>query len=118
MVGNPIQDKAYTISRQTISLYKKLLQEKQDFDLCKQLLKSAANVGVYVAQAECAPSRENYTERMTMAINAASETKFLLRLLSDAKIILSASTDLLISYCSDLEEKITKDLAKDIAKSK
>lgn len=83
---NKILEMTFDFSLQIISLYK-ILIEKKEFVLSKQLLRSATSVGANVEEATAAQSKKDFIAKMSIASKEARETRYWLRLLEKSKLI-------------------------------
>lgn len=79
---SPIQSKSYKFSILIINLYQKL-QEKNEFVLARQILKSGTSIGANVEEAVGAQSGKDFFRKITIAYKEARETNYWLRLLRD-----------------------------------
>ena len=52
--GNTVQDKADDFALRIVRLYNYLKEQKQEFVLSKQLLRSGTSIGANITEAECA----------------------------------------------------------------
>ncbi len=83
---NKIVEMTFDFSLQIISLYKKLLDEKE-YILSKQLLRSATSVGANVEEGIAAQSKRDFISKMSIASKEARETRYWLRLLDKSKLV-------------------------------
>ena len=82
-----------------VNLYKYLCDDKQEYVMSKQLLRSGTSIGANIAESEHAQSKSDFLSKLHISLKAANETKYWLTLLYKA------------SYLSDNEyESIMKDL--------
>ena len=71
--------------------------------MSKQILKSGTSIGALVYEAEFAQSRADFTNKMSIALKEANETKYWLNLLKDTDYI---QQSLFKSLITDNEELI------------
>lgn len=83
---NKILEMSFDFSLQIIELYKILL-EKREFVLSKQLLKSGTSIGANVEEATAAQSKNDFISKMAIASKEARETRYWLRLLDQSKLV-------------------------------
>jgi four helix bundle protein len=86
MTKSLIREKTYKFALAIIELYK-LLVQKGEYVLSKQLLKSGTSIGSNVEEALAGQSRPDFLSKMSIASKEARETNFWLRLLRDGSII-------------------------------
>ena len=77
---NIIKDKSFDFALRIIKLYK-YLQNKKEFVLSKQLLRSGTAVGALVREAEQAESKADFIHKLAIALKEANETQYWLELL-------------------------------------
>lgn len=111
---NVLKDKSYQFALKIIRVYQNLQNEKREFVLSKQLLRSGTAIGALVEEANQAESRADFIHKLSIANKEAHETKYWIRLLMDSQILDPAiSSDLLSDY-----EEIIKILVSSIITSK
>ena len=64
-----------------IKLYQYLCEEKHEYVISKQLLRSGTSIGANLAEAECAISRKEFLAKVYIALKECAETKYWLELL-------------------------------------
>ena len=104
--NNVTYDKAYQFAIRIINAYKYLKQEKQEFILSKQLLRSGTSIGANIAEANGAISQADFSAKISLAYKECLETKYWLSLLKDTEYIniksfsLMYSSSIMSSYVS------------------
>lgn len=87
MKENIIQHKSYAFALRIIKMYKYLSQDKKEFILSKQVLRSGTAIGALVKEAEHAQSKADFINKMNITLKEASETTYWLSLLKDSAYI-------------------------------
>ncbi len=98
---NIIQLKSYDFAIRVVKLYKYLSQEKKEFVLSKQLLRSGISIGANVEEAIGGQSRKDFFAKLTIAYKEARESHYWIRLLRDTDFLTQKETASLIK---DIEE--------------
>ena len=80
-----LDSKAFAI--RIIKLYKYLSEEKKEFVMSKQILRSGTSVGANISESIFAQSRMDFVSKMSIALKEASETKYWLDLLMETEYI-------------------------------
>ena len=80
-----VKSKAFAI--RIINLYKFLTNEKQEYVLSKQILKSGTSIGANVREATRAQSTADFITKHTIALKEADETCYWLELLHETDYI-------------------------------
>ncbi len=83
MKENLVRDKSYLFALSIIELYK-VLVEKNEFVMSKQVLKSGTSIGANIEEALAGQSRPDFLSKMSIASKEARETLYWLRLLRDS----------------------------------
>ena len=81
MNQNVVLEKSKKFAIRIINLYKFLINEKKEFVLSKQILRSGTSVGANVKEAVNAQSRADFISKMYVALKEAGETEYWLELL-------------------------------------
>ena len=75
-----LKDKSYAFAIRTVNLYRFLCDEKKEFVLSKQLLRSGTAIGALIREAEFGQSKADFTSKMSIALKEANETHYWLNL--------------------------------------
>ena len=98
-----LEEKSYTFSIRIIKCSKYLQQEKKEFILSKQLLRSGTAIGALVAESKYAQSKLDFISKLSISLKEANETKYWLRLLKDCDYL---QEKLAISLLDNIENLI------------
>ena len=110
---NVIRDKSYQFARRIVKLYKFLCEDKKEFILSKQILRSGTSIGANIAESQYGQSRQDFAAKLSIAQKEAGETEFWLRLLTDEKYLSKQMGESLLIDCRELImilQSITKTL--------
>lgn len=108
-------EKSKNFSLRIIGLYKYLCDEKKEFVLSKQLLRSGTSIGANIAEANCAISKKDFLAKMYIAFKESSETAYWLELLYGAEYLSKTEFESINLDCIELQKilssitKTTKD---------
>ena len=115
-LDNVVQTKSYDFALRIVKVYKYLTQEKKEFVLSKQLLRSGTSIGANIEESIGGQSRADFFSKMTIAYKETRGSKYWIRLLRDSDYLtVEQSNDLL----KDVEEilKIIGSIQKSIRNS-
>lgn len=101
MAKSIVAEKSYYFAIRIVKLYKWLTQEKKEYVLAKQLLRSGTAVGALMREAEYAQSKPDFLSKVHIALKEANETLYWLMLLRDTAYI---TVEEFISINADAEE--------------
>ena len=94
-----IKTKAFAV--RIIKFYKYLTQDKKEFVLAKQILRSGTSIGANVRESYSAQSNADFIHKLQIALKEADETAYWLELFVESEII---TEDMFNSLSSDLKE--------------
>ncbi len=101
MRDNLIKNKSFNFALRIINLYKYLINEKKEFVLSKQLLRSGTVIGALVRESEYGESKADFIHKLSIALKEANESHYWLELLYHSDYINEQGYD---SMIRDLEE--------------
>ena len=79
--NNIIQEKSFTFAVRIVNLYKYLCEEKKEFILSKQVLRSGTSIGANIEESIGGQSDKDFFMKLTIAYKEARETVYWLKLL-------------------------------------
>ncbi|MFH1562978.1 MAG: four helix bundle protein [Nitrospirota bacterium] len=99
MKDNVIKNKSFVFALRIVKLYQFLIEQKKEYVMSKQLLRSGTAIGALVREAEQAESKADFIHKLAIAQKEANETDYWIDLLYqssfiDEKSYLSISTDI------------------------
>ena len=89
---NVVRDKSYAFALRIMELYKLLCEEKKEYILSKQLLRSGTSIGANIEEAIGGQSRKDFFAKLTIANKEARETHYWIRLLTDSGYLTQQET--------------------------
>ena len=101
MKENVIQRKSFEFAVRIVKLYKLLCDDRREFTLAKQLLRSGTSIGANVREAINAESLSDFIHKYAVAQKECDETIYWLELLKETNYITKAEFD---SINNDAEE--------------
>ncbi|RXJ67386.1 four helix bundle protein [Halarcobacter ebronensis] len=84
---NILKDKSYHFAIRVVKLTKYLQEEKKEFILSNQILRSGTAIGALVAESEFAQSKPDFISKLHIALKEANETNYWIDLLKDSEYI-------------------------------
>ena len=103
---NIIIEKSYNFAIAIVKLYKEM-QQKNEYILSKQLVRSGTSIGANVEEAVAAQSRKDFISKMSIASKEARETNYWLRLLRDTNILKDVDLKKLINESEEIIKILT-----------
>lgn len=112
---NPFRQKSYSFALDVGKICLEL-QEKKEYILSKQLLRSATSVGAMVEEANQAESKADFIHKLSISNKEANETHYWIRLLADSKILDSTKGEILLNKCIEVIKILTASIKTSKAK--
>ena len=101
------EEKSFAFAVRIVKLRKHLIENKKEFDISKQLLRSGTSIGANLSESQQAESRPDFIHKLSIALKEASETNYWLRLLHATDYISEREFQSLIADCQELERMLT-----------
>ncbi|OIV42784.1 four helix bundle protein [Flavobacterium johnsoniae] len=83
---NIIKEKSFAFAIDVVNLYK-VLAEKREFVLSRQMLRSGTSIGANIREAEHAQSKADFIHKLSISLKEANETEYWLDLLYETKYL-------------------------------
>jgi len=109
-----LEDKSFAFALKIVRQCEFLQQERKEFILSKQLLRSGTAIGALLAEGKYAQSRMDFINKLSISLKEANETKYWLRLLKETGYLQEETA---INLLSDIET-IIRMLASSVKTSK
>jgi four helix bundle protein len=113
---NLIQIKSYDFSVKVVLAFKELMNERKEFILSKQLMRSGTSIGANVEEAIGGFSKKDFYFKLTISYKEARESLYWIRLLFDTGYLSQEDKNKLIKDCEEILKiigSILKTLRKD-----
>ena len=104
---NTAKYKSKKFAVRIVHLYQYLCQEKREFILSKQLLRSGSSIGANLAEAECAISKKDFLSKTYIALKECSETLSWLELLADTGYLSETEFQSIYTDCNELKRMLS-----------
>ena len=90
-----------------VNLYKYLCDEKREFVLSKQVLRSGTSIGANIAESECAISKKDFLSKIYIALKECAETIYWLELLFETDYLSSEEYNSIIGDCEEIRKMLS-----------
>jgi four helix bundle protein len=101
-MNNVALDKSRKFAIRIYNLYKHLCDEKREYVLAKQLLRSGTSIGANLTEAQYSVSKKEFLAKATIALKECAETEYWLDLLKETKLLTTIEYDSIIKDCKEL----------------
>lgn len=112
-----VLDKSLDFAVRIVNLYKYLRNEKSEFVLSKQILRSGTSVGANLREAKYAQSSDDFIHKNSIALKEIAETEYWLELLVKTDFLTQAQYDDINNDCSEIAKLLTS-IVKSAKKTK
>ena len=104
---NQIEYKSFHFSVRVVKLARHLQDDRREFILSKQLIRSGTSIGANVVESQQAQSRADFVSNLSIALKEAVETNYWIRLLHASGYITEAEYLSIVADCRELEKMLT-----------
>ena len=87
MKENILKDKSFKFSVRIVKLSQFLNNDKKEFVLSKQIIRSGTSIGAMVREAEYAESKADFIHKLNIALKEANETEYWLDILFQTQFL-------------------------------
>jgi four helix bundle protein len=116
MKENVLKNKSFGFAVRIVKLYKYLNENKKEFILSKQILRSGTSVGAMIRESEHAESKSDFVHKMAIAQKEINETIYWLELLKETDFISNKEFESIHANAIEIIKMITSSIKT--AKSK
>lgn len=102
-----VLDKSLEFAIRIVKLYQYLCDEKKEFVLSKQLLRSGTSVGANLREAKYAQSTNDFISKNSIALKEIAETEYWLELLYKTEYLSKSQFDNISSDCTEIAKMLT-----------
>ena len=97
-----IAEKSLAFAIRVVKLCKILTEDKHEYNLSKQLIRSGTSIGANVREALQAQSTKDFISKMSIALKEAAETEYWLILLKEADYLSEKEYKSIANDCGEL----------------
>ena len=102
MKSNAILDKSKIFALRVIKLYQYLTDEKKEYVLSKQLLRSGTSIGANTREAMRGQTKPDFYYKLNIALKEADETAYWLELLHESNFIDEKQFNSMYADCDEV----------------
>jgi len=101
-----LKDKSFAFAILIVKAYKSLAEEKREYVMSKQLLRSGTSVGANIREAKNAESTNDFIHKLGIAQKECDETLYWLELLKETEYLNSSSFENLYNEANQILKMI------------
>lgn len=102
--GNVIKEKSFKFAIRVVKLYQYLCNNKKEFVLSKQILKSGTSIGANIEEAHGGISKSDFSSKISIAYKESKETNYWLRLLFATDYIENKLFNSMLKDCEEISK--------------
>lgn len=104
---NTVKFKSKRFAVRIINLYKYLCDEKKEYILSKQILRSGTSIGANIAESECAISKKDFLSKIYIALKECAETIYWLDLLFETDYLSESEYNSIKKDCDEMRKMMS-----------
>jgi four helix bundle protein len=101
MKNSIVYEKSFQFSVKIVKLYK-MLSDKKEYILAKQILRCGTSIGANIAEANGAISKDDFSAKISISYKECLETQYWLSLLKETDFIDKQQFDLLYNDANEI----------------
>ena len=102
-----VEEKAFVFAKRIVNLYNYLINNKKEYVMSKQILRSGTSIGANIAESQCAQSKNDFISKCHIALKETNETKYWLRLLNSMGYISDVEFESIYSDCCEIYKMLS-----------
>ncbi|MDR1273340.1 MAG: four helix bundle protein [Odoribacteraceae bacterium] len=105
-----LKEKSFRFAVRIVNLYRHLCEERKEFVLSKQVLRSGTSVGAMVHEAEHSESKADFIHKMAIAQKEINETIYWLELMLETEYLSNAAFESINDDAVELIKMLTSSI--------
>lgn len=85
--SNPLKDKSFQFALKIVKLYTFLTEQKREYVMSKQLLRSGTSIGANIREAQNAQSKADFIHKLSISQKECDETLYWIELLHQSDFV-------------------------------
>ena len=107
MKESPLREKSMAFAVQIVKLASALREERREYSLADQVLRSGTSIGANLAEAAYAPTKKDFLNKCKIALKETSETLFWLNLFVRSDLFPETRIAGIRSECEELRKMLS-----------
>lgn len=99
-----IEERSFDFAVRIVKLKDFLFENKKEYEIGRQILRSGTSIGANVAEAQQAQSQADFLTKMNIALKECTETKYWLRLLKATDKLTEHEINSIYDECVEIEK--------------
>lgn len=102
-----VAEKSFSFAVRIVKLYQYICNNKKEYVLSKQLLRSGTSIGANIQEALNGQSKRDFLSKMNIALKEAGETQYWIRLFTATEILTEKESQSILDDCTELLKMLT-----------
>lgn len=98
----PLQKKSFQFAADSVLTCKELIEQKREYVMTKQFIKSGTSVGANIEEAQHAESKKDFVSKLSISLKEAYESRFWIRLLHKTEYLSQEKKILLLDQINEI----------------
>jgi four helix bundle protein len=107
MKNNIVKSKSFSFALEIIKIYSYLVENKKEYVMSKQLLRSGTSIGALIRESEYAESKADFVHKMAIALKESNESLYWIELLYQSQYIEKSIFDHVASKSEEIIKLLT-----------
>ena len=107
MKDNIVKQKSFAFAIRIVKLYQYLCEQRKEFVLSRQLLRSGTSVGAMIREAEHAETKNDFKHKMAIAQKEINETLYWIELLKETEYLSKDQFDSINTDATEIMKLLT-----------
>lgn len=107
-----LKDKSYSFALRIVNMCRHLTEEKREFVLSKQILRSGTSIGANIEEAFQGQSNADFIHKLSISLKESFETNYWLRLLQDSEYLNEKESMSMLADCEEMQKLLTASILK------
>ena len=104
MTHNEVRAKSFAFAKRVVNAYRYLCEEKNEYVLSKQFLRSGTSIGANITEAQYASSKKDFLNKMYIALKECAESLYWMELLCSCHYLAEKEYESLYADCIELQK--------------
>jgi len=101
-MSSVLKDKSFGLALKIVQLYRFLAEEKKEYVLSKQMLRSGTSIGANVREAQNAESQPDFIHKLSIAQKECDETLYWLELLITSEYLNNTEHEVIYTETAEI----------------
>lgn len=107
MKENIVFTKSKRFAVRIVNMYQYLREDRKEYVMSKQLLRSGTSIGANIAESECAISEKDFLSKLYIAFKECAETQYWIDILFETSYLNAQEYESITTDCTELKKLLS-----------